>query len=499
MPQTNNTKQAMWVAIGNMCAYGFAIVSSMILSRYFNKADYGTYKQVIYVYTTLTTVFTLGLPRAYSYFLPRVELSQSNNMIRKITLLFFLLGAIFSAVLFFLSPLIASVLKNPDLDGAMKVFAIVPFLMLPTLGVEGILATYKYAKLVAVYHISTNILKLLCVALPVMIWGLGYMEALYGFVIASVITFLLALYLKNYPVRGQSNEKCGISYKTIFGFSIPLMVASLWGMLINAADQFFISRYYGNEVFAEFSNGSIPLPFLTMVTGACATVLSPIFSRMNHEQVDPLKEVYPLFMSVFKKSAKLTYPLIIYCVVFADVLMVALYGDAYQASAPYLRIKSVADFFTIIAFAPLLINIGKVKYYSFIHLITAICVIVLEYIAVLLFKTPLAIAFVSLFCHLFKIFLALHGVATYFGVKMEKLFPWQILLNILIPSTIILMTEHLILVEWLEVNAWLSLFVSLAFYLILFGLYSFVAKLDYISIIKPLLVKTKTIKHEENR
>ena len=151
---TNNTKQAAWVAIGSLCSFGFSIVSSMILSRYFNKADYGTYKQVIYVYNTLLTIFTLGLPKAFSYFLPRVELGQSKSLIRKITILFFLLGGVFSLLLFVFAPQIAVLLKNPDLTKALRVFAIVPFLMLPTMGLDGILATFKQTKFLAFYNIS---------------------------------------------------------------------------------------------------------------------------------------------------------------------------------------------------------------------------------------------------------------------------------------------------------------------------------------------------------
>ena len=71
--KSNNTIQAAWVALGSLFAFGFSIVSSIILSRYFDKTDYGTYKQVIYVYHTLLIVFTLGLPKTYSYFLPRTH------------------------------------------------------------------------------------------------------------------------------------------------------------------------------------------------------------------------------------------------------------------------------------------------------------------------------------------------------------------------------------------------------------------------------------------
>ena len=146
---TNNAKQAAWVAIGSFVSFSFAIVSSMILSRYFDKEEYGTYKQVLYVYNSLLTIFTLGLPKAFSYFLPRSPLNEAKSLIRKITNLFFFLGGILSILLFITSGFIADFLRNPELEVALKVFSPVPFLLLPTMGLDGILATYKETKSLA--------------------------------------------------------------------------------------------------------------------------------------------------------------------------------------------------------------------------------------------------------------------------------------------------------------------------------------------------------------
>ena len=489
MVNTNNTKQATWVAIGSLCAFGFTIVSSMILSRYFNKADYGTYKQVMYVYNTLLTIFTLGLPKAFSYFLPRVELVQAKSLIQKITNLFFLLGAVFSLMLFVFASQIAAFLKNPELVKALRVFAVVPFLMLPTMGLDGILATFKQTKYIALYNILTNVFKLVCVALPVMIWNLGYMEALWGLTFASLVSFLLALYLKYLPVRNQGNDKCSVTYKDIFKFSIPLLTASLWGMLIASTDQFFISRYFGNEVFAEFSNGSMELPFIGMIIGACATVLSPIFSRLSHEKVDPKKEIYPLWMSVFEKTAKLIYPIVIYCIVFADVVMVALYSGKYVDSQNYFRIKLIANFFTIISYGPLIINIGKVKYYSRVHMITAILVVVLEFVSVKTISSPYAISWISMLCHVGKVFAMLFLVTRFFGVKIYQLFPVKLIGQIIIPSAIFLLIERWILIDLYHLNLWVVLFVSLIVYVFVYFGYSILIKMDYIGLIKPLIKK----------
>lgn len=489
MSSTNNTKQAAWVAVGSLCSFGFSIVSSMILSRYFNKADYGTYKQVMYVYSTLLTVFTLGLPKAFSYFLPRVELAQSKSLIRKITNLFFLLGGVFSLLLFVFSPQIALILKNPELTKALRIFAIVPFFLLPTMGLDGILATFRQSRYIALYHISTNIFKLLCVALPVMVWNLGYEQALWGFVVSSFITFLLALYLKYLPVRNEENEKCKITYKDIFRFSIPLLTASLWGILIHSADQFFVSRYFGNEVFAEFSNGSMELPFVGMIVGACATVLSPIFSRLSHEKVDPKKEVYPLWMSVFEKTAKLIYPLVIYCMVFADVVMVTLYSGKYVDSQNYFRIKLITNFFTLISYGPLIINIGKVKYYSRVHMFTALIVVLLEFISVKTINSPYAISWISMLCHVGKIFAMLFMVSKFFGVKFYQLFPLKLIGQILIPSALFLLLERWVLIDLCHLNSWVVLFVSVIVYALVYYAYSILVKMDYIGLVKPLIKK----------
>ena len=490
MSKTNNTKQAAWIAIGGLFSFGFSIVSSMILSRYFDKADYGTYKQVIYVYGAMVTVFTLGLPKAYSYFLPRVERDQAKSLINKLTRLFFLLGSVFTLVLFFGAGVIADIMKNPDLKGAIRLFSIVPVFTLPTMGLEGILSTYRKTQFLTLYTVLTRTFNLLCVALPVMIWNLGYMEAIGGFVISSAINCVLALILKFYPIRNAGKEPCPITIKEIFQFSLPLLYASLWGMLIGHCDQFFISRYYGNEVFAEFSNGWMELPFVGMILTACASVLSPIFSRMSHEKVDPQKEVFPLWMSVFQKTAKLTYPLVIYCWFFADTIMVVLYGGKYEVSGTYFKIKLITYFFTLIMYGPLLINIGKVKLYSNAHMYAAIAVIALEYLSVVTINSPYAISIVSVLCQLGKTIVLLLGVSSYFDMRMHQLFPIGLILKIVIPSAVFLYVERYVFVHFVHVESSLwVLIISFAVYCVAYYLYSLIAKLDYYSLIKPLLKK----------
>ena len=463
----------------------------MILSRYFDKGDYGTYKQVLYVYGTLLTVFTLGLPKAFSYYLPRVPLNEAKNLISKITNLFYLLGGIFSVLLFVFSPQIASFLKNPDLSLAIKIFSPVPLLMLPTMGLESILATYRKTQFITIYTISTRIFTLLCVVLPVIIFKGTYIHAIIGFVAASALTFALAIYFKFLPIRHEANDKCDISYTEIFRFSLPLLYASLWGMLIGSADQFFISRYFGNEVFADFSNGSLELPFVGMIVGAGSTVLGPLFSRQVHEKADVKKEILPLWISVFEKTAKLIYPLVLFFWFFADIVMVLLYGAQYENSGIYFRIKLIVNFFTIISYVGLIMAINANKFYANVHLLHAVILILLEFLSVKLFHSPYLITAISVFCRIGNTIAMLMFIAKYFNVRLIDLFPIKLIAKIVLPSILFLYAIGFLLDKFLHTEILIILITGFVIYAVVYFLWSLYVKIDYISVVSPLLERFK--------
>lgn len=488
---TNHTQQAFWVSLGSMFSFGFTLVSSMILSRYFPKEDYGTYKQVLYVYNTLLVVFTLGLPKAFSYYLPRVSINHAKSLIRKITNFFFILGGIFSLLLFVFSSKIALVLKNPDLVLAIKVFSPVPFLMLPTMGLEGILATYQHAKFIAIYTVLSRVFMLICVALPVILFSGDYIQAIAGFVVASFITFLIALYLKYLPVRHAGNEKTQITYNEILSFSLPLMYASIWGIIITSADQFFISRYFGSAVFADFANGSLELPFVAMVVGATSTILSPYFSRQIHEEADPKKIILPLWKSVFEKTTKIIYPLILYSWFFADIVMIVLYGDKYENSSIYFRIKVIENLFTIVAFAPLIIALGETKFYSKVFMYSSILLIASEYISVLLFNSPYVITVVSVIFKIGRIFIFLIFISNFFGIRFLELFPLKLIAKIFIPSILQLIIIRYLLLDLFLIKGLLLLCLAFITYALVFLVWCHFIKVDYITILKPLFKSQK--------
>lgn len=487
---TNNTLQTFWVLIGSLSAFAFTIISSMILSRYFDKVDYGTYRQIMYVYSSLLVVFTLGLPKAYSYFLPRVPINEVKSLIRKINFVLLGMGGLMSVMLFIGAETIASILKNADLVTPLQYFSLVPLFMLPTMGLEGILATFKKTKFLAYYNITTRLLMVVCVAIPVVIFEGDVSFAIIGFTIASLISFIFALILKNLPVRNEANDDTKLGYRAIFEYTIPIMMAGIWGIAITSADQFFISRYFGQEVFADFANGSLELPFVGMIISATSIVLAPIYSKKAFENsINSKKEIIELWHSVFEKTIKLIYPLVVFFFCFADIIMIVLYGDKYETSGVFFQIKLIVNFFTLIAYGPLVLSVGGNKYYYKVHMYGAFILIGLEYVSVNLLNNPIAIVWISVICQIGRIMAMLLFIAKYTGVGLVKLIPLNLILNLLIPAFIILYGIRYLMSEYIEIGNLPLLVVSLVCYLILFSGWVYFRKIDYHSIIKPLLFK----------
>lgn len=430
----SNTIQAFWLGIGSLVSFSFGIVSAAILSRYLSKSDYGTYKQVLYVYNTLLVVFSLGMPRAYSYFLARAPIEEGRSIVRKMNSLFLVLGIVFAIVLFCASSIFADMLKNPDLKGNLQLFSITPVFLLPLLGIESIMVTYKKAYINTVYVIFSRLFSLLCVIAPVLCFDASVYAAVGGFVISSLLCCLLGLYLENRLFLDIEKRTTSIKVSDILKFSIPLLVASLWGIIISSANQFFVSRYWGNGTFAEFSNGFIELPFASMVISAAATVLLPVFSKMVYERTDN-KVIVDLWKSVAMKSAKIIFPLAIFSYFFAEPIMILLYGEQYASSAIYFQIITVVNLVRIVPYAPIVMALGKVKAYANVHLITAIMIVVLEFISVHLFcEEPYVIAIMSVICTVFSLFLQMRIICNALNVSISDLIPYNPMLKILFCS-----------------------------------------------------------------
>ena len=490
MSNTSNSRQAMWVAVGQFSAFAIGIISPMILSRYFSKGDYGTYKQVMYVYNTLLIVFTLGSPKAYSYFIPRVSLPESKDVIRKISRLFAILGLFLSLLLFCGASAIADLLHNPDLELAIKWFSPTPLLLLPVMGIEGILASYKKAKHIALFTLCMRVFTLLFTILPVITFNGTYIHSIIGFDIASLLTCIFSYYLKYLPTRGIELQRATVSYKEIFAFSLPLLSASLWIMLFQSTNQFFISRYYGNEVFAEFSNGFMEFPIIPMVVNSVATILAPLFAGMA---VKNKMSIGDIWNSALNKTIKIIYPVTIYCILFSNIVMTCFYGKMYSTSGIFFSIKNIEGFFSVIPFYPILMALGKTKEYSRVHMVIAFLLLPLEFFIVKLGLPVYTIGLAYVLCSLGKVILQFAVVGRSVEMPASVLIPYKAMIKVALVSVFASIIP-LVLSRYIsELNEWLLLIITVSLFCIIYYSLCWISHVSYRDVVIGFIGRYKSL------
>jgi O-antigen/teichoic acid export membrane protein len=470
--KTSNTFQAFWVGMGSLSSFALAIVSAAILSRYFDKAEYGTYKQIVHVYSTLLTLFAVGLPSTYAYFLPKLSLNEGKDLLRKLTILFIALGVIFSIFLFSFSGIIADLLKNPELKKGLKLFSPIPLLLFPTLGIEGIYTSIRKTYVIAIYTTTTRLLMLLCIVLPVIIFKRTYEFAIVGWIIASFITLLLAGYLKYKPFQKARGISSFVTYKKIFNYSFPLMIATLGGVAIHASDQFYISRFFGRETFAEFSNGFIPLPFIPMITGAIHAVFVPLFSKLA-EKENGNHEIALTWKRGVNTAVILLYPLLIYFLFFAKEVILLLFGPLYEKSYIYFRLAMISNFFMPYLFYSILLAKGKTKIYAKLHIVQSILIWPLGYFIII--YTNSAVWYVSLVVLLNIFFrqIGLFYAAKSISVSLLSLVDLKKIFSVVIPFTFVCYIIYWATTNYLNVTLHILIASGLSYFTIVLFLDNF--------------------------
>lgn len=483
----SRTGQAFWLGIGSLVSFSFGIVSAAILSRVLSIEEYGTYRQVLYVYSTLLVVFTLGLPRAYAFFLARLPIEQGRKTVDKINSIFIVLGFIFSVVLFFGSNIIGSVLKNPSLPSCIRYFSLTPVFLLPVLGIESVLATYKQTVYSTIYIILSRLFNLVCIVLPVIIFKGGANMAVVGFTVSSAICCAIGLFIERRPFKEITSEKSQLSINEVLKYSFPLLLASLWAIVINSAPQFFISRWFGTEAFAEFANGFIELPFAGMIIGAVATVLLPEISRLAKDGTN-VDKVLAIWRSSFEKSAKIIYPIAIFACIFSPQIIGLLYGSKYDGAIVYFQIVVIINILRVVPYGPVMMGLNMVKQYAIANIVPAICVLIFDIFWVSFFKEVIGIALIQCIVIFIHIVMMCVYISHKVKISIYQMIPFDIILRIIIGSFSCALVAYYIS-NVINTNSFVTLLVGGSIYLVLFTITSIVLKLSYIDILKPLIKK----------
>lgn len=187
-----------------------------------------------------------------------------------------------------------------------------------------------------------------------------------------------------------------------------------------------------------------------------------------------------------RKSAILIYHLVIFFIFYATDIVVFLYSAEYEASGLYFQISMLANFFNIVAFAPLMFSFGKTKEYARAHIAYAIFIWIVEYFIVKLFRDPYWIAAISIIGKISLIIYFLWFSASLLNVRMSEMIPTETIFRLLLHGFLAVSISNMIInsMQW-------SIFSELIFggfiYSAILLLTGSIFKLNYLQFLLPML------------
>jgi O-antigen/teichoic acid export membrane protein len=317
-------KPALRLMAGRALAFGGTFLIPVVLARVFAPEDFGTYKQLLLIFTTLYAVVPLGMAESLYYFLPDDPKRAGAYVANAIAFL----GA--AGIAATALPLIAP--ANEATAGHLLALAAFAGLMLVSAPLEIVMISRKEYTTAARTYAVSDLARAALFTIPALItgrleWLLG------GAILFAAMRLILALgYLS--AQLGPSLRPDFAALRTQLAYALPFGGAALLDVAQVTFHQYAVSYRYSAAAFALYSVGCLQIPLVEFLAGPAGNVMMVRMAELRDDRA----AVRRLWHDMTRKLALVFVPLVVLVELLAGDLIVFLFTPLYAASVPIFRI-----------------------------------------------------------------------------------------------------------------------------------------------------------------
>lgn len=196
--------------------------------------------------------------------------------------------------------------------------------------------------------------------------GYGVVAAGYAYLVSTAVAFVVALWLfdRLLPIRGAFETRT----REMVLFSFPLVLSSLSSILLSEVDTLMIG-YYLPSAQAGIYNSAWPLArTVSVIVSSFGFLFLPLMSRLDAG--GKRGEVNRMYKVTTKWVFVVSFPALLCLVVFADDLLLALFGTEFTAGATALAVLALGSF-TSASFGRCQDTLSAFGYTTYIFVINA--------------------------------------------------------------------------------------------------------------------------------
>ncbi len=327
-------KQALTLIFGRGLASSFTFLIPIVLARYLAPAEYGTFKQVFLVYSSLFMVLPFGIIQSLYYFVPkepermRTYLVQAFLFLQTSGLVALLLLALFGKT-------IALSLNNPSLAPYLFQMGLFIFLMLSSSYFEALLISSQKIGQAAALGFLSEASKTASMLIPLLLTG-RLSDLMWGMNLFAFIRFCFVwVYVfRSYALSWRDFQ--WPAFRQQMAYSIPFGLAVILQVTQDKFHQYVVSYSYSASVFAVYSVGMFQLPIVELIYTPMSQLMIVRMAALRQRATR--EEILSLWFDITKKLAMVFFPIFVFLQLAARELIVLLFTPIYLPSIPLFRI-----------------------------------------------------------------------------------------------------------------------------------------------------------------
>jgi O-antigen/teichoic acid export membrane protein len=302
------------------------------LGRHLGPADYGTFGVVLYLMTTVNLFLTSGFPQSASKYIAE-DYSRAGSIMRAANRIQLVFCALLFGLYFGLAGVIAGLFNDTSLTPYIRISALaIPIYALFSLYGGGYLnGLHKFGRQ-ALASVGDSVAKVGAV-FALVLFGFGVGGAITGYIIATLVGFLLAWRF----VRPVEKSKVNFGWRKLVGFGIPATLFAATFFLLMSIDLFVVKAIGAGEAETGYYTSATTIskvPYF-LFAGLAMTLL-PSISKSTSSNNTELTQGY--IRQSMRYMLMLLIPVVLLISATAADLLTMVYSSLYIEAASSLSI-----------------------------------------------------------------------------------------------------------------------------------------------------------------
>jgi O-antigen/teichoic acid export membrane protein len=314
---------------GRLLAFLIVFLTPVILARMFSVEEYGLYRQVFLIQSTMISILPLGLPAGLVYFMLREPVERSAYITQTVLLLG-ALALIGGAILTVFGPAIAVAMNSPDLGRLIPLVAVLVVMSTCPTCLENLMIATKASRLAAATHVASEVVRAgLAVGAAVLLRSVP--AVLVAAILWSTARNVALLAFVRYLGVSRPTQPDGARLARQWRYSFPFGLAAILKAWADSLHFYLVAFTFSVGTFATYSVGFMQIPLADIAFTSFADVTLVRVTELKREE--RLAEARNVVASSMHKLSLALFPLYVWLLINARDLIRIVYTERFASSA----------------------------------------------------------------------------------------------------------------------------------------------------------------------